>query len=87
MGGVEGPPISAGFCAELMRPTEKITSYSVTRVKERHAPFGKRFSSAREPAEIGGPSTPPMLPRSAQDDSFFGALSLRSMRQHTLKML
>ncbi len=34
MGGVEGPPSSAGFRAELMTPIEKITSYSVTRVKK-----------------------------------------------------
>ena len=33
-------------------------------------------SSAREPAEVGGPSTAPMLPCSAQDDRFFGAGAL-----------
>ena len=33
--------------------------------------------SAQEPAEVRGPSTPPMLPRFAQDDSlwFFGAIA------------
>jgi hypothetical protein len=37
------------------------------------------YRSAQEPVEIRGPSTPPMLPRSAQEDSiWFSALALLS---------
>jgi hypothetical protein len=32
---------------------------------------GSAFGSAQEPAEDGGPSAPPVLPRFAQDDRFF----------------
>jgi hypothetical protein len=49
---VEGSPISA-FPHQLGKTGA-----------ERHSTLG----SARKPTEIGDPSTPPMLPRSAQDD-------------------
>ena len=48
---------------------------------------GVDLRSAQEPAEIGGPSTPPMLPRSGQDDSIFSALALGMTRQADVKAL
>jgi hypothetical protein len=50
-------------------------------------PLGESCS-AREPADIGVPSTPPVLPRSAQDDRVWGsALALEIVRLTKAKAL
>jgi hypothetical protein len=65
------------FCDSILKVTH-------SSVPENRGAYG----SAREPADIGGPSTPPMLPRSAQDDrAGFSALALPIERWTQSEML
>jgi len=69
MGGVEGPQTSGGFLSGADVRTKQVR-------QGRHL-----WLRHERPQDIGGPSTPPMLPRSAQDDKRLGtALALEAMR-------
>jgi len=60
--------------ARLVDTPNLMRSYCLRRVAAIHASvcYGAHLRSAPEPADVGGPSTPPMLPRSAQDDRRLG---------------
>jgi len=81
MGGVEGPPISSGFLSGADVRTQaggpaNYANHANSRVSVRvirviRWPFLLAYidpAPLENPQDARGPSTPPMLPRSAQDD-------------------
>ena len=91
MGGVEGSPISAGSGAERMcvASREEPANYPnyanaefLIRVIRWPILFFTRWLRHENPQDARGPSTPPMLPRSAQDDkNWDAALALETIRK------
>ncbi len=69
MGGAEGPPGRRLRCWRWPVPFGRANARAGTSTCARHATRSIVARAPREnPQDIGGPSTPPMLPRSAQDD-------------------
>src|SRR5262249_41690025 len=74
--GVEGPPISAGSGAEPSSMVNGIPRCLRSRVpwSTKHYRPTNQFPLRSTPTVIGGPSTAPMIPRSAANDVFCKSL-------------